>query len=245
MNPRAGLTPTNAVRNPHDRRSIADDTFPIFLDSGSIEDAEIAEEMGIVTGITTNPILLAREPRSPLDQLAELLRVFRKPILFQPGTPDVPQAVKELEAARKLDSDRVFPKLPARLDFVRLAADFRAQGVPVALTAVYTPGQALVAAAAGVDWVIPYVNRAKRLAEGGEGLVSDLAAVLAAASSRTRILAASIKSVEEAVQAILDGSHAISVSLEVLQALDQHALTDSAIEEFAQAAARERAAKEA
>lgn len=239
MKPRPQSSSKNLAPNPLPSK-LDDDTFPIFLDSGSIEDAKIAEGLGIIAGITTNPILLAREPRSPLDQLGELLGVFRKPILFQPRSPEVVEALKELEVATALDPDRVFPKLPARLDFMRLAADFRAKGVPVALTAVYTPGQALVAAAAGVDWVIPYVNRAKRLAEGGEGLVSDLAAVLAATSSRSRILAASIKSVDEAIRAVLDGAHAISIPLEVLQALDQHALTDSAIEEFAQAAASRR-----
>lgn len=216
---------------------LAGEGFPILLDSGSLEDARIAEQLGIVAGITTNPILFSRETRSPLDQLSELLRVFRNPIFFQPGAPEVAHAVKELSAARALDPDRVIPKLPARLDFVSLAAELRAEGVPVALTAVYTPGQAILAATAGVQWVIPYVNRAKRFAEDGHRLVAELAAMITAASASTRILAASIKSVDEAAQAILDGAHAISAPLDVLQALDQHPLTDSAIEEFAQAAA--------
>ncbi|MGH2589213.1 MAG: transaldolase family protein, partial [Actinomycetota bacterium] len=106
----------------------------------------------------------------------------------------------------------------------------------VALTAVYAPGQALLANAAGAEWVIPYVNRAGRLAERGDRLVRDVAAVLTSAGGTTRILAASIKSAGEAVRAVLDGAAAVSAPLDVLIDLDRHPLTTAAIEEFARAA---------
>jgi transaldolase len=206
--------------------------FPLLLDSASVDDAQAAAELRFVWGITTNPALMAREGRPPLVQLKELLGAFPGRIFFQPGSDEVEQAESELREAMGLAPDRVLPKLPARADFVSLAVGLVAEGRITALTAVYSPGQALLAAGAGIDWVIPYVNRAKRLSEHGERLVRDVAAVLASARAVTRVLAASIKSADEVVQAVLDGAAAVSAPLDVLLELDRHPLTTSAIEEF-------------
>lgn len=207
--------------------------FLILLDSASAEDAKVAATMGIVAGITTNPILMSRESLPPLEQLSALLAIFPGPIFYQPATPDVSAAADEVRAAHSLAPDRVIAKLPARLDLVGLAAALGTRGIKCALTAVYSPGQALLAAAARVDWIIPYVNRARRLAPDGERLVAELSSLLAATRTSTRILAASIKSADEAIQSIRDGAHAISAPLQVLRELDRHQLTESAIDEFA------------
>jgi transaldolase len=47
--------------------------------------------------------------------------------------------------------------------FALAASMLRGHLVPCAIKAVYSPGQAIVASAVGADWIIPYVNRAKRL----------------------------------------------------------------------------------
>ena len=66
-------------------------------------------------------------------------------------------------------------------------------------TAIYSPSQALVARETGARFVALYVNRATRLLGDGIELVRSVAAVLA--GSQTEIVAASLKSGEEAVQA--------------------------------------------
>lgn len=207
--------------------------FRILLDSASLDDARAASDLRFVSAITTNPTLLARHDRPPLVQLQGLLAVFPGPIFFQPAAPDVTAARQQLEEALRLAPERVLPKLVSRADFVALASRFVDEGHTVAVTAVYSAGQALLAAAAGARWVIPYVNRAKRFADDGDRLVRDIASVLRSARSTTEILAASIKSPAEALKAVADGAHSVSAPLEVLLGLARHPLTDSAIEDFA------------
>lgn len=209
-----------------------DPGFPLLLDSASVADAREAAAMSVVAGITTNPTLMAGEDASPIEQLERLLGVFPGPVFYQPAASDLALAETELLEARSLDPDRVVCKLPAHRDFIVLARRLRASGAQTALTAVYGQGQALLAAAAEIPWIIPYVNRAKRLAKNGDRLVVDLAEILRAARSHTRILAASIKSVDQALRAVLDGAHAISAPLEILTQLGDHPLTESAIQEF-------------
>ena len=64
-------------------------------------------------------------------------------------------------------------------------------------------------------------------------VVDSLAAILARLQSSTRILAASLKSAPQVVDAILHGSHDITAPLEVLRGLPAHPLTASAVREFA------------
>ena len=110
-------------------------------------------------------------------------------------------------------------KLPATLDAVRVATILAGDGVRCALTAVYSPAQALLAHEVGCVWVIPYVDRAARQSVGGLVVVDALAAILERLQSGTRILAASLKSAPQVVDSILHGAHDVTAPLDVLVSL--------------------------
>ena len=206
----------------------------ILLDSASIDDAAAAAELGFVGGITTNPALMARETKEPLAHLERLLAAFpHGPICYQPTRTSPAEMNAEARAAAALAPERVVAKLPATLDAIKLAAALTDDGVRCALTAVYSPAQALLAHEAGCVWVIPYVDRAARHSAGT--VVQDLAAILGRLQSSTRILAASLKSAPQVVDSILHGAHDIPAPLDVIRGLPAHPLTESAVREFAAA----------
>jgi transaldolase len=208
------------------------DTMAILLDSASLDDAAAAARLGFVSGITTNPALMARETKEPLAHLARLLEAFPDgPVCYQPtlSTPEV--MGEQARAAAALAPDRVVAKLPATLEAISLAAALHDEGIDSALTAVYSPAQALLAHEAGCLWVIPYVDRAARHSAGA--VVVEQAAILEQLDSSTRILAASLKTAPQVVEAVLDGAHDITAPLDVIRALPAHPLTESAVREFA------------
>ena len=208
----------------------------VLLDSASLEDAATAAELGFVSGITTNPTLMARETAQPLAHLDGLLVVFpRGPICYQPTSSAFSEILDEARAAAALAPQRIVIKLPATLEAIRVATPLTGEGVSCALTAVYSPAQALLAHETGCKWVIPYVDRAARQSVGGLGVVDALAAILERLQSGTRILAASLKSTPQVVEAILHGAHDITAPLDVLLGLPAHPLTESAVAEFAAA----------
>lgn len=206
----------------------------VLLDSASVDDAAAAAELGFVHGITTNPTLMARETTRPLSHLGRLLTAFpRGPVCYQPTSSSFSDVSDEARAAASLAPDRVVIKLPATLDAIRVAAALVEDGIRCALTAVYSPAQALLAHEVGCVWVIPYVDRAARQSVGGLVVVDSLAAILQCLQSSTRILAASLKSGPQVVESILHGAHDITAPLEVLVSLPAHPLTESAVREFA------------
>jgi transaldolase len=204
----------------------------ILLDSASLADAAAAAQLGFVRGITTNPALMARETKEPLAHLARLLEAFVDgPICYQPTRSTYEEMDDQARTAAALAPDRVIAKLPATLEAITLAAELRRDGIRSALTAVYSPAQALLAHEAGCVWIIPYVDRAARHSAGA--VVVEQAALLEQLDSQTRILAASLKTAPQVVEAVLDGAHDITAPLDVLRALPAHPLTESAVREFA------------
>lgn len=210
----------------------------MFLDSARIEDLTAAAAMGFVTGITMNPLLLQRAGVTDAKKhLAEALEAIPEvPVLYQPCASDPATFMVQAREAVGFAPGRIAIKIMALEQFFAVARDLSSDGVRCAMTAVYTPGQALAASDAGCRWVIPYVDRALRLMPGGQTLVGDIRATLDAAGATPSILAASVKSAGQALTAIRDGANEVSVPLNVLSELVDNELSRSAADGFAQAA---------
>ncbi|NJN24173.1 MAG: transaldolase, partial [Acaryochloridaceae cyanobacterium RL_2_7] len=100
------------------------------------------------------------------------------------------------------------------------------------VTGIYSPAQAAVAAEGGAKYAIAYVNRATRLLGDGISLVKSMADVLA--GSETKILAASIKSPDEAVAALTAGALHLTLPYDMLQKMTFHALSEQTVQDFNQ-----------
>jgi len=206
----------------------------LFLDSARIEEVQRAVDLGFLSGVTTNPTIMAKvkdEPKAVIDRIA---RISPGPVFYQvtAKTPDD----REREGREFFDicRERIVLKIPATTENMVLMARL-SKDIACAATAVYSGHQTLVACEAGASYVIPYVNRATRLLGDGCKLVAEMAAVLKAAGRSVEILAASIKSADEATQATLAGANHLTLPLDTLLSLGNHPLSDAAIEEFARA----------
>lgn len=205
----------------------------LFLDSALAEEASQAASLGFVAGATTNPLLIARTGRPAREVIADLCAALPGIVFYQVGEVPGPALETEIDLFRQI-SERVAFKLPCTLEYARVANALARQGAVVGMTAVYSPAQAYLTAQAGAAYAIPYVNRATRYCGNGPALVAEMAAVLQ--GSGCEILAASIKTPAEAVEALLAGAHHLSLPWDVLAAMAHHELTDQAVQEFARAA---------
>ncbi|XZN91950.1 MAG: transaldolase family protein [Microcoleus sp.] len=202
----------------------------IYVDTAIITEAQLASQWGWVGGITTNPTLLAKSNFSPAVTLQELAQIIPGELYYQLTASDFDGMVAEGKAAFELIGQQTVLKIPATIPGFQAVAHLSAE-IPCAVTAIYSPSQAVVSAAAGAKYAIAYVNRATRLLGDGFALVRDMANVLK--NTNTEILAASIKSPEEAVQTLLAGAHHLTLPLDVLQAIALHELSQQTVDEFA------------
>ena len=107
-----------------------------------------------------------------------------------------------------------------------------AKGIKTNVTLIFSPAQALLAAKAGASYVSPFVGRLNDIASCGNNLISEIAEMFDLHAIDTEIIAASIRSPQDAVDAALAGAHIATIPYKVLEQMLHHPLTDAGIERF-------------
>jgi transaldolase len=206
----------------------------LFLDSARIEEVRQAVELGYLAGVTTNPTIMAKAKGEPKDIIRQICLIAPGPVFYQVTAKMVAEREREGREFFGISPEKVVLKIPATTENMALIAKL-SRDIPCAATAVYSGHQTLVACEAGARYLIPYVNRATRLLGDGCKLVAEMAAVIRATGKSAEILAASIKSADEATQAVLAGANHLTLPMDILLSLGNHPLSDAAIEEFGRA----------
>jgi transaldolase len=203
----------------------------LLLDSAIIDDAIKVSKWGWVYGATTNPTLLALSNLSPEKTLLKMSKCFKGPVFYQL----IGKTIDSMESEAKLASDILGKKLVLKIPATELgflATNRLSKTFTCAVTSIFTPAQAMVAHVSGACYALYYHNRAKKLLTNGKRLASELVKVLK--NTSTKVVAASLKSPEEVVEARLAGVSILSTSYKVLSEMVQHDLSDSALQDFNQ-----------
>ncbi|GAA6617206.1 transaldolase family protein [Scytonema sp. NUACC26] len=201
----------------------------LYLDSAMVSEAEIASKMGWVKGITTNPTLLAKSNEPPEIALKKLSQLTTGPLYYQLTTSDFDGMVAEGRKAYEIIGEQTILKIPATSLGFQVVA-YLSPEITCSVTAIYSAAQAAVAREAGAKIAIAYVNRATKLLGDGIALVRDMASVLQ--KSNVKILAASIKSPQEAAASLQAGADHLTLPLAMLQAMTTHELSEKTFEDF-------------
>ncbi|CAC5343258.1 MULTISPECIES: transaldolase family protein [Planktothrix] len=203
----------------------------LYLDSAIISEAQIVKDWGWVKGLTTNPTLLAKSELSPEETLKQLKQLISGEIYYQLMASDFQGMVREGKKAFELLGEQTVLKIPATSVGFQTVAYLSAE-IPCSVTAIYSAAQAAVAMESGAKYAIAYVNRATRLLGDGIELVKQMNDILT--GSPTKILAASIKSPQEAAATLQAGAHHLTLPLEILRAITTHELSEQTVIEFNQ-----------
>lgn len=201
----------------------------IYLDSAILEEAKTAVDMGWIKGITTNPTLLNKSSLSPEANLKQLAAISPGELYYQLCATDFESMLTEARQAAQIIGEKTVLKIPATELGFRITAHLSTE-IACSVTAIYSPAQAAIAAEAGAKYAIAYVNRATRLLGDGLALVKEMSNVLQ--GSNTEILAASLKSPQEAADTLQAGAHHLTVPMSILKAMTTHELSQKTVAEF-------------
>jgi len=201
----------------------------IYIDSAISKEVEAARSLGWVRGVTTNPVLLARAGADPGEVFSALAQLKFEQMFYQLVSPTLEGMYLEAELASTVAGSALVVKVPPNEAGFQFSSRFGDQ-FPCCVTAVYSPGQALVAREAGARYVAVYVNRATRLMGNGFQLVQDVTNMLR--GSQTELIAASIKSSEEACLSVQAGAQHLTLPFSVLTGLMSHPLSEETLAEF-------------
>ena len=203
----------------------------IFIDSANVEEIKAAARMGILSGVTTNPSLIAKEGRVFEEVIAEIVKIVDGPISAEVVSPDAENMVKEAIELAKIHPNIVI-KIPICEEGLVATAKLKKLGIKTNVTLIFSSTQALMAARAGASFVSPFIGRLDDIADDGAKLVEEIADIFNIHGIETEIIAASIRGPQDVVKSALAGADIATIPFKVLKQMLQHPLTDKGIEKF-------------
>lgn len=211
----------------------------LFIDTANLADIQKAYRIGVLSGVTTNPSLVAKEGVKFEDRIAEILQAVPEvESVSAEVTPDALTAEEMIKQADELikinnNDKNITIKLPMTLAGLEACRYLSKKGVKTNVTLIFTVNQALLAARAGATYVSPFLGRLDDISEDGVLLVSRVAELFRVHNLDTQIIAASVRHPDHVTRVALAGAHIATVPFSVIEQLAKHPLTDQGMEKFA------------
>ena len=205
----------------------------LFLDSADPEKIRRALDFYPIDGVTTNPTILSRQNTELLPLLKELRKITEGKLLFVQVTAEKSDdMVCEAQKTANLLGGDICIKIPATEEGLRAIKILSRDGISTAATAVYSLSQAMLCAAAGADYVAPYMSHIDNLCLDSAQVVGDMAKLFREHYPKTNVLAASFRVAEQITRAVLCGVGAVTVAPEMLPVLIGNRGTDAELDSF-------------
>ncbi len=203
----------------------------LFIDTANVAEIKNAAEMGILSGVTTNPSLIAKEGRNFVEVLKEIIEIVDGPISAEVVSLDADNMVEEALPLAELHKNIVI-KVPMTAEGLKAVHRLAKRGIRTNVTLVFSANQALLAARAGASFVSPFIGRLDDISYNGVELIADISTIFDIHGIETEIIAASIRHPMHVTEAAKAGAHIATCPYGVLDRMIKHPLTDQGIERF-------------
>ena len=204
----------------------------IFLDTANLESIKKFNDMGLLDGITTNPSLMSKEKGNPKDAMEEITKIIKGDVSLEVVSTDFSGMMEEGKRLRQY-GDNVVVKVPMTPDGLKACKSLSSEGIPVNVTLVFSPNQALLAAKSGAKYVSPFIGRLDDIGQDGMSLIQDIKDIFKNYPHlKTEILVASVRHPMHVVDAAKIGADVVTLPPGVLDKMLQHPLTKIGLENF-------------
>nr|WP_314462660.1 fructose-6-phosphate aldolase [uncultured Clostridium sp.] len=204
-----------------------------FIDTANVEEIRMADGMGIICGVTTNPSLIAKEGRIFKEVIAEITSIVDGPISgeVKATTTDAKGMIEEGRDIAAIHPNMVV-KIPMTPEGLKAVKVLHSEGIKTNVTLVFSSAQALLAARAGATYVSPFLGRLDDISMPGIDLISDIMEIFQIHGIETEIIAASVRNPIHVIDCAKAGADIATVPYKVLLQMTAHPLTDQGIEKF-------------
>ena len=203
----------------------------IFLDTADVETLKNLVPSGLIDGVTTNPSLIRKAGENPLDIYTEIADLGVKDISME-----VYGDAQQMYDDALFLSDTFGPvttiKLPMTHDGLQVCRELNKEKIRTNVTLIFTIPQAILAAKAGATYISPFVGRLDDQQVAGLEVVRGISGLYAMKGVQTKILAASIRTVQRAVRSFYNGADIVTMPPKVFTQMFDHVLTDKGLEIF-------------
>jgi len=204
----------------------------LFLDTANIDEIREAMRMGVLSGVTTNPTLMAKEKGvSYRERVVEICETVHGPVSAECVSRELEPLLKE---AREVATwhPNVVVKIPIDETGLEATSILSREGININMTLIFSANQALLAATAGATYVSPFVGRIDDAGQDGMEVVREAVEIFDRYHLPAQVLAASLRHPRHVVGAAQAGAPIATIPYAVLKAMVKHPLTDAGIERF-------------
>ncbi|MDH3191842.1 MAG: fructose-6-phosphate aldolase [Nitrosopumilus sp.] len=203
----------------------------IFLDTANLESIKKFNDMGLLDGITTNPSLISKEGGNPKDGMKEITKIIKGDVSLEVVSTDYIGMVEEGKRLREYGRN-VVVKVPITPNGLKACKHLTSEGIPVNVTLIFSPNQALLAAKSGAKYVSPFIGRLDDIGQDGMHLIKEIKEIFSNYDFETEILVASIRHPLHVIDAAKIGADVVTLPPAVLDKMLNHPLTDIGLKNF-------------
>jgi len=205
----------------------------LFLDTAEVEEIRHGVRLGVVSGVTTNPTLVAKAGRTSDYKAAvtEICSIVNGPVSAEVLSLETEGMVQE---AREIASwsPHVVIKMPCTAAGLEAISLLARENIKTNLTLFFSTNQALLGSLAGATYISPFVGRLDDVGQDGMELVADIVQLLDRYDLASQVIAASIRHPMHCVVAARAGAHIATIPYSVLMQMVNHPLTTIGVERF-------------
>ena len=207
------------------------------MDTANIAEIREGAELGVVSGVTTNPSLAAKEGIGGRDSyrtaVQEIADIIDGPISVEVVSADAPGMIAEgRDIAEWIPNPWV--KIPSTPEGFKAISVLARDGIKINQTLCFSVNQALLGAQAGSTVISPFVGRLDDIGQEGMALVQEIVSIYRQHGISTLVMAASIRHTLHCTLAARAGADISTLPFGVLKQMAQHPLTEAGLSRFLQ-----------
>lgn len=204
----------------------------LFLDSADFDAIAQRWETGLIDGITTNPTLIRKSGRDPIEVYSDLKDLGVRDISMEVGGEEAFEMIMEGEALANIFGSIATIKIPCTREGLKACVHLSKAHIRTNVTLVFSAAQAILAAKAGASYVSPFVGRLDDQSVAGLEVVRSISELYRIHRMETQVLSASIRSIQRVVRSFYNGAQVVTVPVDIFDKMYDHMLTDAGLEIF-------------
>jgi transaldolase len=203
----------------------------LFLDTANIDEIREINRWGVLSGVTTNPSLLARERGDVEQAWKEILTEVDGDVSLETTEPEAEAMYEQGTMLASMGPNAVV-KVPMTPDGLVAGKRLTQEGIRINVTLVFSPAQAVLAAEIGAYIVSPFLGRIDDAASDGMHALRQICEIYDVQGYGTEVLAASLRHPMHVVESALAGADIATMPYDVFTKLVKHPLTDKGLAQF-------------
>jgi transaldolase len=206
----------------------------LFIDSSDPKEIKELFAWGVLSGVTTNPLIIAREaPGADLAEvIREILAVSTGDVSVELTTETEREMLEEALAYHAWDGQRITIKVPFSEMGLRVNNQLVRRGIKTNVTCLMALNQAYLAALGGATYVSIFSGRVRDMGYDVRPIIEATREVIDREHLPAKIIVGSMRHVMDVNEALSAGAHVPTVTPPILRKMVWNPRTIETIAEF-------------